>query len=303
MRQRQGAGSALPNRTKLPALCERMVIPMKYQDLLAGLERFGSTKRDICVNCIGVEPERIHKAVMIAPWWEPTVFSNLGTNGFLSASEFDPIKVWDIRADQTEITYIKTGIGAPALMDVLLALGVTPCERAVFIGSVGALDSAIGIGDIVVPEFSICGDGASRYISSPDLLSGDAFGETQYPDRSMFTHLVKAAERVCKKNAVKWHIGKTFSTDTIFAQFAHIDEILRMGCNVIEMETAAAFRAAAVAGIPIAALFSVSDNPVVHKSLISGRTEEEMRYRKYVRRELFPQIVLDVLRNHNEMQP
>ena len=65
-----------------------------------------------------------------------------------------------------------------------------------------------------------------------------------------------------------------------------------MGCNVIEEETAAAFRAAMM-GIPMAALFSVSDNTVAKKSLVSGRTKEEMEYRRYVRRELFPKIIFE----------
>ena len=72
-----------------------------------------------------------------------------------------------------------------------------------------------------------------------------------------------------------------------------------MGCNVIEMETAAAFKAAAFAGIPMAALFSVSDNTVANKSLVSGRTSEEMQYRKKVRRELFPRIIIDLFQSSN----
>lgn len=274
---------------------------MIYQDLLLGLERFGSTKHDICVSTIGVEPEQIHKNVIVAPWWEPAVFTNFGTYNFLSASEYDSIKVWDVKTDDLEITYIKTGIGAPVLMDIILALGVTPCQQIVFIGSVGALDCDIGIGDIVVPEFSICGDGASRYISSANLMGGDVFGEKQYPNRPMFDRLIKATEHICVQNKVDWHIGKTFSIDTIFAQFAHIDEIINMGCNVIEMETAAAFRAAAVASIPMAALFSVSDNTVAHKSLVSGRTKDEIAYRKAVRRKIFPEILCEIFRNRNQI--
>ena len=275
---------------------------MKYQDLISSLERFGSTRHDICVHSIGIEPERIQKKVIIAPWWEPPIFPSLGVSSFLSASEFASIKVWNIKTEDMEFTYIKTGIGAPVLMDVLLALGVTPCEQIIFIGSVGALNNGIGIGDIVVPEFSICGDGASRYISSKDLLCGDVFGEKQYPDQLMFNRLTNATEHICKENSVKWHLGRTFSTDTIFAQFAHIDEIINMGCNVIEMETAAAFRAVAMVGIPMVALFSVSDNTLVHKSLISGRTKEEMQYRKHVRCELFPQIILEIFRDNNEIK-
>jgi purine-nucleoside phosphorylase len=196
-----------------------------------------------------------------------------------------------------KISYIKTGIGAPVLMDVILALGVTLCKQIIFIGSVGALDHKMGIGDIVIPAYSICGDGASRYLASEKLADGDVFGEKQYPDKTMYDCLKEATSHICEDNSVKWHIGNNFSTDTIFAQFVHIDEIIGMGCNIIEMETAAAFRAAAFTGIPMAALFSVSDNTVVNKSLVSGRTPEEMQYRKKVRSELFPQIIAELFHN------
>jgi len=62
------------------------------------------------------------------------------------------------------------------------------------------------------------------------------------------------------------------------------------------METAAAFRAAGLMGIPLAALFSVSDNTVTSKSLVSVRTPEEMEYRRVVRRDLFPEIILPLFR-------
>lgn len=270
---------------------------MKYRDLIEGMGRFGATEHDICLKSIGIEPEQIRRDVVIAPWWEPPVFPAFDKNNFLSVSETDSIKAWNVGAEGLSFTYIKTGIGAPVLMDVMLALGVTPCERAIFIGSVGALDCGIGIGDVVVPEFSICGDGASRYISHSNLMEGDVFGEKQYPDRDMFLRLSEATAHICETHDVKWHIGKTFSIDTVFAQFVHIDEIIGMSCNTIEMETAAAFRAAALAGIRMAALFSVSDNTAARKSLISGRTREEMQYRKYVRRELFPPIILDAFNN------
>lgn len=272
---------------------------MNYQDLIVSMERFGSTKRDICIHSIGIDPDQIHKNVIIAPWWEPPIFPGFGTFEYLSESDYSSIKVWNLTIECLKISYIKTGIGAPVLMDVLLALGVTPCRQIAFIGSVGSLDDKIGIGDIVIPAYSICGDGASRYISSDKLADGDAFGEKQYPDKMMYERLIKATSFRCEESGVKWHIGNNYSTDTVFAQFVHIDEIIGMGCNVIEMETAAAFKAAAFAGIPMAALFSVSDNTVANKSLVSGRTSEEMQYRKKVRRELFPRIIIDLFQSAN----
>lgn len=177
-------------------------------------------------------------------------------------------------------------------MDVLLTLGVTKCRKVIFIGSVGSLDEKIGIGDIVIPEFSICGDGASRYIASDTLNNQDCWGESVYPDLNLLDEVKNITKNICEENNIKWHLGRNFSIDTIFAQFAHIDTILKLNCNVIEMETAAAFRAAKIANISIAAIFSVSDNAIINKSLVSGRTEEEIVYRKFVRKNIFPQIIL-----------
>lgn len=266
---------------------------MQYSDLIAGLKQYGSTDHDICVHGLGIPPEDVRERVVIAPWWEPSTLPDLGKAEYLSPSDHAATKVWNVASPEFEMTFIKTGIGAPVLMDSLLSLGVTCCKQIVFIGSVGALDAGIRIGDIVVPEYSVCGDGASRYIASEAL--SDVFGEKAYPDRALFERLQASTRQTCAANGVGWHVGKTFSVDTIFAQYAHVDRILAMGCNVIEMETSAAFRAAALMKIPLAALFSVSDNTVLNKSLVCGRTDEEMEYRRFTRRVIFPSILLDVL--------
>lgn len=265
---------------------------MDYGKLIAGMNRYGATREDICMRGLAVGPDRVCENVVIAPWWTPDVLPGLGRAERISPAGH-ALGVWHITGD-VEMTYIKTGIGAPMFLEGLLPLGVTPCKRIVFIGSVGALDAGIGIGDIVVPAYSVCGDGASRYLASDDLAR-DVFGEKAYPNAALFDTVAAETARLCDESDVRWHISRNFSVDTIAAQFAHIDTIVGMGCNVIEMETAAAFRAAKMMGIPLAALFSVSDNTMTNKSLVSGRTEEEMAYRQFTRRELFPRIILSVL--------
>ena len=44
------------------------------------------------------------------------------------------------------------------------------------------------------------------------------------------------------------------------------------------------------------ALFCVSDNTVVNKSLLSGRTIEEREYRHKVRYEVIPKIVIELFK-------
>ncbi len=265
---------------------------MDYNTILNGLKRFGSNEDDICKHGTGVSINDIKENVVIAPWWEPMSLDGFGNIEYISESTFASVKVWNITNGNVEFTYIKTGIGAPVLMDVVLSLGVTKCKRIIFIGSVGSLDNDIHIGDIVVPEWSVCGDGASRYICCDKLTSNDIFGQKAYPDKKLYDIVYQNTVNICSSKNVEHHIGKNFSIDTIVAQFAHIDEILGMGCNVIEMETASAFRAAKLADISIAAIFNVSDNTVQNKSLVSGRSETEQNYRRYTKKTIIPQIIL-----------
>jgi len=269
---------------------------MSYQRLLEGLARYDASAGDICLSSLGVPAEQVHERVILAPWWEPDYFDALGDEiNYLCRSDRAFHKVWNIRKDALRFTYIKTGVGAPVLMDTVLALSLTDCKKAIFIGSVGALDARMSIGDIVIPEYSVCGDGASRYLTDKPLKDYDPFGEKSYPDPELYRLMHDIAERLCRESGVSFHTGKTFSIDTIFAQFARMDEILAMGCDTIEMETAAAFRAAKLAGVRLAALFSVSDNAAQRKTLISGRTEAEMALRREVRKTVIPKILLEAL--------
>ena len=263
---------------------------MTYEDLVSAIEKYGSTRYDIGRHSVGVPPEQVNENVIIAPSWEPRMFPDLGSATLLT-SERATIKVWEIDNDGEKYTYIKTGIGSPLVMEVILGLGLTKCKRIVFIGSVGALSADMAIGDFVIPEYSVCGDGASRYIKKPTLKNSDVFGEKAFPNKVFFDKAKIITDKICEENNVPQHVGKNFSTDSIFAEYFHIDEIVALGCNTIEMETAAGFEASAVAKIPMIALFSVSDNTFAGKSLTGGRTEDEMNRRKMIRKKLFPQII------------
>lgn len=87
---------------------------MNYAQLINGMKRFGSTEKDICVHSIGILPEEVNENVIIAPWWEPSFMPDLGTAEYLSSSESAAEKVWNIHNGETDITFIKTGIGAPS---------------------------------------------------------------------------------------------------------------------------------------------------------------------------------------------
>lgn len=267
---------------------------MIYESLLRGNKTFGSNPDDICLHVFKCEPEEINEYVVITPWWRPDIFPCFADKIDI-AFDGEHCNVWNIKMDGLNLTYIRTGLGAPLVGDIALALGCTPCKKAIFIGSAGALDTNMGIGDIVIPELSICGDGFCRYLTKGQLRDNDVFGKAMYPNAQLFEKIKVITDEICTKNNVKWHIGKNFSVDTIFAQFSHLDEIRALGCTTIEMETAAFFKATEICNIAAGAIFSVSDNSIKRKSLYSGRTEEEMQYREKVRANYIPQIVIKSL--------
>lgn len=255
---------------------------MKYEDLLNSHLKYGTTEENIRDR---KGYNEILENVVIAPWWSHDIFDNFDFE-IVQTSE----KVFNFYSDNISFSYIELKrIGAPSVMDFVLSLGVTKCKNLVFLGSAGSLDENIKIGDIVVPEYSICGDGASRYLNS-DLE--DEFLKKKYPS-SEFTD--KLLEILNKKN-INYHYVPNYSIDTIFAQFYHVDKILEQGAKTIEMETANLFKCNELLKINVTALFCISDNTLLNKSLYSGRTEEENNYRHKIRYETIPEIVVELLK-------
>ena len=255
---------------------------MEYVDLISSHLKYGTTKEDI-IKRRGYD--KILKNVVIAPWWNHTIFENKD----FKIEQINE-KIFNFYNDDISFSFVELkSIGASTIMDFVLPLGITKCENIIFIGSVGSLDNNINIGDIVVPEYSICGDGASRYLN--DNLE-DEFLKKEYPSKELTKELIE----IVKAEKLIYHYVPNFSIDTIFTQFYHIDKILEMGAKTIEMETANLFKCNEVLKINVTALFCVSDNTVKSKSLYSGRNKKEIEYKYEVRNTIIPNIVVKLLK-------
>ena len=259
---------------------------MNYNELLESHLSYGTKKCDILRKD---DFDKVLKNVVIAPWWSVNIF-----NSQQVIVEKINDKIYNVRVNDIEFTYVQLQlIGSSAIMDYVLRLGVSRCRNLIFIGSVGALDKNIIIGDIAIPEYSICGEGASRYLND-DL--NDDFGRKFYPNREFTESLIDCSKKVCEKNSIKMHIVKNFSADSIFAQFPHIEYVKSTEVNTIELETSSFFKAAEMAGIRSTALLCVSDNTTSSKSLFSGREASDRTNKHKVRNEIIPEIVINLLK-------
>ena len=125
------------------------------------LERYNISPEDVVRVFFRCAPSDIQSKVVITPIWGAPIFQpHLETLTTVSDG-----LVWRLQYHGTPVTVIRSGLGAPQTGDIVLALGCTRCETLVFSGSVGGLDAAMGIGDLVVVDQSFCGDGFSRYVS------------------------------------------------------------------------------------------------------------------------------------------
>ena len=256
---------------------------MNYDELLKSHFKYGTTKEDIAKM---TELEFVLENVVIAPWWEHTIFEE---NGF-KAEQKSRI-VYNMSNGKMKFSFIELkGIGSPVTMEYVLGLGVTKCKNLIFIGSAGSIDKDIEIGDIVIPKYSICGDGASRYLNKN---LEDEFGKKEYPTEKYVNNLLKFLDN--KK--IEYHYVPNFSTDTVFGEFYHIDKFIDMGCKTIEMETANLFKCGSILDINVVAIFAISDNIVKKKSLYSGRDEEEKNKKKKTKHVTIPKIIIDFWSN------
>ncbi len=151
-------------------------------------------------------------------------------------------------ADGEPLTVQSTGMGGPSaaiVLHELIELGVT---EAIRVGTCGALDAALGLGDLVVAREAIAADGTSAALG--------ANGST-YADPALADALMEAAPGA--------RDGLIVSTDLFYEppagpRSATRNEKWRQeGAIAVEMEASALFAVGAAAGIAVACALVVSD--------------------------------------------
>ncbi len=139
-------------------------------------------------------------------------------------------------------------LGAPAavlLMEKLVALGV---RRLVLLSCCGSLDPSLSIGDILLAERAVVGDGVSRWYGTADHVQANP--ET-----------LAASEQTLSAHGLPWRRGVLWSTDAPYRERRSELMLLReqFGVAGVDMECSALYTLAAYRNVALAALFIVSD--------------------------------------------
>jgi DeoD family purine-nucleoside phosphorylase len=151
------------------------------------------------------------------------------------------------RADGEPLTIQSTGMGGPSAAIVLHELIALGAQRLIRVGTCGALDAGLALGDLVIARDSICADGTSRALGA---------GERVAADRTLTEALLRAARAPVGDSTRRVHAGAIVSVDLFYDSRAlhHPADAL-----AIEMEAATLFAIGAAATVPVACVLIVSD--------------------------------------------
>lgn len=148
--------------------------------------------------------------------------------------------------DGEPLTIQSTGMGGPSaaiVLQELIALGV---RRAIRVGTCGALDAQLGLGDLVIAREALAGDGASRALGAGERIAADP----------RLTAALQAG-------APSARVGPILSTDLFYEPAPGAGAASASGAAggavAVEMEAATLFAIGAGAGVPVGCILAVSD--------------------------------------------
>lgn len=148
-----------------------------------------------------------------------------------------------VAADGEPLTIMSHGMGGPSAAIVLEELCDLGLEVAVRIGTCGALDGRLELGELVAPTQVLPADGTSRALGADGPLT---------PDEELLAPLARGAD----------HTGLVVSTDLFYDPDTTRSEAWRSaGAVAVEMEAATVLAVAARRRIRAACLLMVVDAP------------------------------------------
>ena len=245
-----------------------------------------SNTDDILKLVYGIPSPEHFDCVFVAPSWNiEKVFDLSSINTELLFSNQD-ITAHKITHNGKKYLYAQLKIGAPNMVDFCVSCCDLDCDKFIFIGSVGSLVPEINLGDIIIPEYSISGDGASLYLHN--ALDTDNMFKPAYSNPELNRYI----KNVCRTQNINTVKAVPISVDSVMCEYQHLDEFKNMGANVIEMETATFFNAMNLIGKPASAVLIVSDNSSVGQHLID--IDKETRDKYHAARTCIKNILLNI---------
>ena len=168
-----------------------------------------SMPNNILLDTYGISDTESFDCIFVAPSWTPEkIFDSIQAEQIFSGRFANTFK---IKNKEKNYLFITLQIGAPNIIDFCLSCYKTKCEKFIFIGSVGGLVPEIKIGDIIVPEYAISGNGATLYLHE------------KVDSKNIFEHIYSSNEL----NNEIIHIANTQNLNILNVPVISIDSVIK----------------------------------------------------------------------------
>lgn len=148
-----------------------------------------------------------------------------------------------IATDERQLTIQSTGMGGPSAAIVISELAQLGARRLLRVGTCGALDGSLALGDLLIVTDALAEDGASRALGAAGALA---------PDPALYAALQAAGSPA--------RAGRVVCTDLFYGLPEGTEQQwVEAGAVAVEMESATLFALAARHGLQAASLLLVSD--------------------------------------------
>ncbi|WP_338739843.1 nucleoside phosphorylase [Haloplanus salilacus] len=167
----------------------------------------------------------------------------------------------DAEYDGVPLTICSTGVGSPSAAIALEELAAVGVETVIRPGTIGALQSGIEIGDMVVATAAAKEEGTTKRYERVEYPA--------VPDFEVTRALIDAAEA----EGESVHVGPVVTDDAFYAETDdYVDDWEAAGLLAVEMEAAALFTLARRKGLRSGAVCTVDGNLVEGTQKGSGDT-------------------------------
>ncbi len=184
-------------------------------------------------------------------------------------------RVWSGKVNGRPISACSTGIGASSASIVIEELARAGSDTFIRVGSTGAIQPEIRLGDLIISAAAVRLEGASKDYAPPEYPACASY--------EVLLALIEAAESL----KVKYHVGITATTDSFYlgqgrkgyrdyewtGSKSLVNDLRAMRVLNFEMETAAIYTLASLYGLRAGAVCAVFANRIRDEFEVIGERE------------------------------
>lgn len=161
-------------------------------------------------------------------------------------SENREYRVFSGKYKDRPVSVCSTGIGAPSMIIAVEELKQCGVTHIVRVGSAGAMQAGLGLGELIVAEAAVRDEGGSK-----------AYVESSYPAYASFS-LLKGLDGYLSQQTTPYHFGVVRSHDSFYTddEDAICEHWNKKGVLGADMETSALYTVGRLRGLQVAAILN-----------------------------------------------